>query len=149
MDIRTHRGCSQEAWNNESGGASRHLHAVLCCQALQQALVETLGNCDRPFPVTRADWFPAKAQHSDTDPQPPLHHRGNENSTSQLRLRLSRHSQSLRFRGKRCLPLSTSYLHLYNIPEQLVAAVMALYHNIQAAVITPDGLTDAFSTTSG
>jgi hypothetical protein len=40
-------------------------------------------------------------------------------------------------------------LRAYNVPEQLVAAVMALYHNTRAAVITPDGLTDPFSTTSG
>ena len=40
-------------------------------------------------------------------------------------------------------------LRAYNVPEKLVTAVMALYHNTYAAVITPDGLTDPFSTTSG
>ena len=40
-------------------------------------------------------------------------------------------------------------LRAYNVPEQLITAVMALYHNTRAAVITPDGLTDPFPTTSG
>ena len=40
-------------------------------------------------------------------------------------------------------------LRAYNVPEPLVAAVMALYVNTRAAVHTPDGLTDPFSTTSG
>lgn len=40
-------------------------------------------------------------------------------------------------------------LQAYHVPEKLVAAVMALYRNTTAAVITPDGLSDTFSTTSG
>ena len=40
-------------------------------------------------------------------------------------------------------------LRAYNVPEQLIAAVMALYHDTRAAVITPDGLSNYFRTTSG
>ena len=40
-------------------------------------------------------------------------------------------------------------LRAYNVPEQLVMAVMAMYCNTKAAVVTPDGLTDVFETTSG
>ena len=40
-------------------------------------------------------------------------------------------------------------LRAYNVPEMLITAVMALYNNTSAAVITPDGLTDTFPTSSG
>ena len=40
-------------------------------------------------------------------------------------------------------------LRAYHVPQRLVSAVMALYQNTQAAVVTPDGLSDLFSTTSG
>jgi exonuclease III len=40
-------------------------------------------------------------------------------------------------------------LRAFNVPEQLVAAVMALYRDSKAAVVTPDGLTEVFCTTSG
>ena len=40
-------------------------------------------------------------------------------------------------------------LRAYNVPEMLITAVMALYNNTSAAVITPDGLTDTFTTSSG
>ena len=35
------------------------------------------------------------------------------------------------------------------MPNRLVAAVMAMYSDTKAAVVTPDGLSDPFSTTSG
>ena len=38
-------------------------------------------------------------------------------------------------------------LRAYNVPEKLVTAVMVLYNNTRAAVITPDGLTAPFTTT--
>ena len=37
-------------------------------------------------------------------------------------------------------------LRAYNVPEQLISAVMALYRNSKAAVVTPDSLTEVFST---
>ena len=40
-------------------------------------------------------------------------------------------------------------LRAYNVPQQLISAVMALYQDTRAAVVTPDGLSDLFSTTSG
>ena len=40
-------------------------------------------------------------------------------------------------------------LRAYRVPSQLVHAVMALYCNTQATVLTPDGPTDSFNTTSG
>jgi hypothetical protein len=40
-------------------------------------------------------------------------------------------------------------LSAYNVPQQLINAVMALYDDTRAAVITPDGLSDEFPTTSG
>uniref|UniRef100_A0A1I8IR39 Endo/exonuclease/phosphatase domain-containing protein n=1 Tax=Macrostomum lignano TaxID=282301 RepID=A0A1I8IR39_9PLAT len=40
-------------------------------------------------------------------------------------------------------------LRAYHVPQRLVSAVMALYQDTQAAVVTPDGLSDPFSTTSG
>ena len=40
-------------------------------------------------------------------------------------------------------------LRAYHVPEELISAVMALYRNSRAAVITPDGLTEPFLTTSG
>ena len=40
-------------------------------------------------------------------------------------------------------------LRAYHVPENLISAVMALYQNTQAAVVTPDGLSDPFGTTSG
>ena len=40
-------------------------------------------------------------------------------------------------------------LRAYNVPQQLVSAVMAMYQNTTAAVMTPDGLSDLFNTSSG
>jgi hypothetical protein len=40
-------------------------------------------------------------------------------------------------------------LRAYNVPQQLVSAIMAMYQDTTAAVQTPDGLSDPFSTTSG
>jgi hypothetical protein len=40
-------------------------------------------------------------------------------------------------------------LRCYNVPVKLISAIMALYDNTRAAVITPDGLSDVFRTTSG
>jgi hypothetical protein len=40
-------------------------------------------------------------------------------------------------------------LRAYNVPQQLVSAVMAMYHDTRAAVTTPDGLSDLFDTSSG
>ena len=40
-------------------------------------------------------------------------------------------------------------LRAYNVPQQLVSAVMAMYQGTRAAVATPDGLSDPFDTTSG
>lgn len=40
-------------------------------------------------------------------------------------------------------------LSAYHVPQRLVAAVMALYDDTKAAVVTPDGLSDKFGTSSG
>ena len=40
-------------------------------------------------------------------------------------------------------------LRAYNVPARLVSAVMAMYSDTRAAVVTPDGLSDPFSSTSG
>ena len=40
-------------------------------------------------------------------------------------------------------------LRAYNVPQRLIAAIMALYCNTQAAVVTPDGPSDIFPTSSG
>lgn len=40
-------------------------------------------------------------------------------------------------------------LQAYNVPQQLVSAIMAMYQDTTAAVLTPDGPSDLFSTTSG
>ena len=40
-------------------------------------------------------------------------------------------------------------LKAYNVPEKLINGIMSLYSNTIATVITPDGLTDKFKTTSG
>uniref|UniRef100_A0A1I8I9Y8 Reverse transcriptase domain-containing protein n=1 Tax=Macrostomum lignano TaxID=282301 RepID=A0A1I8I9Y8_9PLAT len=40
-------------------------------------------------------------------------------------------------------------LRAYNVPEQLISAVMALYHGRNAAVLKSDGLSDFFETSSG
>ena len=40
-------------------------------------------------------------------------------------------------------------LRAYNVPDRLVSAVLAMYSNTQAAVVTPDGLSDPFCSTSG
>uniref|UniRef100_A0A1I8HW19 Integrase catalytic domain-containing protein n=1 Tax=Macrostomum lignano TaxID=282301 RepID=A0A1I8HW19_9PLAT len=40
-------------------------------------------------------------------------------------------------------------LRAYNVPQQLISAIMALYQDTTAAVATPDGPSDLFSTTSG
>ena len=42
-----------------------------------------------------------------------------------------------------------SVLRAYHVPQRLVSAIMALYECTQAAVVTPDGLSNPFSTTSG
>ena len=39
-------------------------------------------------------------------------------------------------------------LPAYNVPEQLLTAVMTMYHNTNAAVITPHGVIDIFATSS-
>jgi sorting nexin-29 len=46
-------------------------------------------------------------------------------------------------------PALPKIMQAYNIPDKLIAAVMALYKDTTAAVITPDGLTAPFATTSG
>ena len=48
--------------------------------------------------------------------------------------------------SRSALPL---VLRAYNVPQPLVSAVMAMYQDTRAAVVTPDGLSDLFSTTSG
>jgi hypothetical protein len=40
-------------------------------------------------------------------------------------------------------------LRAYNVPQQLVSAIMAMHQNTTAAVMTPDGPSDLFSTSSG
>ena len=40
-------------------------------------------------------------------------------------------------------------LRAYNVPQQLVSAIMAMYQGTRAAVATPDGLSDTFGTSSG
>ena len=40
-------------------------------------------------------------------------------------------------------------LRAYYVPEQLISAIMALYCATRAAVMTPDGLSDSFETSSG
>ena len=40
-------------------------------------------------------------------------------------------------------------LRAYHMPQQLVSAIMAMYHNTRAAVVTADGLSDLFDTSSG
>jgi hypothetical protein len=40
-------------------------------------------------------------------------------------------------------------LRAYHVPEVLISGIMALYKNTKATVITPDGLSDMFETTSG
>ena len=40
-------------------------------------------------------------------------------------------------------------LRAYHVPEQLISAIMALYCAMRAAVMTPDGLSDPFETSSG
>jgi len=40
-------------------------------------------------------------------------------------------------------------LRAYHVPNKLVTAIMALYADTQAVVLTPDGPTDPFATTSG
>ena len=40
-------------------------------------------------------------------------------------------------------------LRAYNVPQQLVSAIMAMYQGTRAAVATPDGPSDLFDTSSG
>ena len=40
-------------------------------------------------------------------------------------------------------------LRAYHVPQQLVFAIMAMYHGTRAAVVTADGLSDLFDTSSG
>jgi hypothetical protein len=40
-------------------------------------------------------------------------------------------------------------LRAYNVPERLISAIMALYHNNRSAVVTPDGLSDTYTSSSG
>jgi hypothetical protein len=40
-------------------------------------------------------------------------------------------------------------LRTHQVPRQLVSAIMAMYQGTRAAVVTPDGLSDTFSTSSG
>ena len=48
--------------------------------------------------------------------------------------------------SRKCIP---KVLKAYNVPEKLVNAVCALYKDTTASVLTSDGPTDDFSTTSG
>ena len=48
--------------------------------------------------------------------------------------------------SREALPL---VLRAYNVPAQLVTAIMAVYQDTRAAVVTPDGLSDIFYTSSG
>ena len=43
----------------------------------------------------------------------------------------------------------SSVLRAYNVPMQLIKSIMSLYDQTKASVVTPDGLSDPFTSTSG